>query len=325
MSKSAQPDLALLKLPSLRTIKTFLIAARHQNFTRAAETLCISQAAVSRQIRELEEALGSELFVRNGRSIELTDAGSILFDAVQLSFGNIYRATERIRDRDASKNSVTLCCSPSFSRLWLVPRIQAFLKDNPDIDLNIVATHNVFALEPGTQPDIFVSKWRSIQEGYSSRALFCDVVYPVCSPQYLADNPQVRSLEGIRDAYLLSLTPHGRSQVSEHIDWNLWLTYQNLDWRARDAGAGQFLANDYSTLVELARQHQGVALGYGFLVESLLDSGQLVRPVAQSMVLEDTLNYLAIRDEKNTDERCSRVHQWLIEQFSAMKQPQDYR
>src|SRR5690242_11549633 len=96
MVKHTEPDQTLIKMPSLRAVKAFVAAARYQNFTRAAEALCVTQAAISRQIRELEEHLGAELFNRAGRAVELTSAGSIFYDAVQLSFTNIAQAAERI-------------------------------------------------------------------------------------------------------------------------------------------------------------------------------------------------------------------------------------
>jgi len=97
MVRHSEPDQTLIKMPSLRAVKVFVAAAKYQNFTRAAEALCVTQAAVSRQIRELETYLSAELFTRVGRAVELTVAGSIFFDAVQLSFVNISQAAERIR------------------------------------------------------------------------------------------------------------------------------------------------------------------------------------------------------------------------------------
>src|SRR5699024_5883790 len=97
MTEAAKPDRMLMRMPSLRALKSFVAAAKYQNFTRAAESLCVTQAAISRQIRELEEILGVDLFTRRGRTIELTHAGRALFDATYLSFINISRASERIR------------------------------------------------------------------------------------------------------------------------------------------------------------------------------------------------------------------------------------
>ncbi|MFD2435774.1 LysR family transcriptional regulator [Modicisalibacter luteus] len=154
MTKHTEPDQTLIKMPSLTAVKSFVAAARYQNFTRAAESLCVTQAAISRQVRELESFLGTELFKRVGRSIELTPTGSIFFDAVQLSFLNIAQAADRIRKQSATntKRSLALCCSPAFSALWLSHRLPSFFSANPDVDLQLVTTENFLSLEPGCAP-----------------------------------------------------------------------------------------------------------------------------------------------------------------------------
>lgn len=172
MSKHATPDQTLLKMPSLRAVKCFVAAARYQSFTRAAETLCVTQAAISRQIRELEDHLGTALFKRVGRSVELTTAGSIFFDAAQLSFINISQAAARIRRTSTARPTLTLCCSPAFSALWMSHRLPSFFRTNPDIDLNLVTTENFLSMEPGIHPDIFITKMSRVLDGYVSRPLF---------------------------------------------------------------------------------------------------------------------------------------------------------
>lgn len=215
MTKQTDPDQTLIKMPSLRAVRSFVAAARYQNFTRAAEALCVTQAAISRQIRELEAYLGTELFTRAGRSVELTKAGSIFFDAAQLSFINIAQAAERIRsDRsNAGKRLVTLCCSPAFSALWMSHRLPSFFSANPDIDLSLITTQNFLSMEPGVLPDVFITKMIKVHEGYRSLPLFHDVIYPVCTPRYLERHPELGHLEGLRDSVLLNLSPDRKSVV----------------------------------------------------------------------------------------------------------------
>ncbi|NIF27139.1 LysR family transcriptional regulator [Pantoea sp. Tr-811] len=320
MVKHTKPDFALLKLPSLHAIRTFVAAARYQNFTRAAEALCVSQAAVSRQIRDLEEDLGTELFLRAGRSVELTSAGSLLFDTVQLSLGNISRTTERIRGKSGAKKTITLCCSPAFARFWLAPRLRGFITQNTDIDVNIITTHSFFSLDPGLTPDFFITKWKRVHDGYTSQPIFSDVIYPVCSPGYLEENPDANNLNGILNGSLLNLTHHGRSQVDEHVDWNLWFAYQNADIKERPADAIQLLTNDYGTIIDLALDHQGVALGWNYLVAPLIEKGLLMRPVRESMALSDTLHFLSMRDDLTEDECSLRLHAWVLEQVRQMEE-----
>ncbi|AYH43916.1 LysR family transcriptional regulator [Azoarcus sp. DN11] len=319
MSKPADPDQTLLKMPSLRAVKCFVAAARYQSFTRAAETLCVTQAAVSRQIRELEDHLGTALFKRVGRSVELTTAGSLFFDAAQLSFINIAQAADRIREDEGRaarpRRSLTLCCSPAFSALWMAHRLPSFFSANPDTDLNLVTTQNFLSMEPGIHPDIFITKMSRVRPGYISVPLFHDRIYPVCTPRYLEAHPDIRTLEGLRDGVLLNLSPYGRSQVAEHVDWGIWFAIHHLDMEDRvRRGPHYFNANDYNLLVQMVLNDQGVALGWDHLVGPLVERGLLVRPVEEEVVLEETHHYLSYREDKADDCAMIRFRDWFLDQ-----------
>ena len=316
MVKHTEPDQALIQMPSLRAVKAFVAAAKYLNFTRAAESLCVTQAAISKQIRELEGFMGAELFIRNGRPVALTPEGAIFFDAVQLSLSNIAQVSSRIRRQNKGKRVVTLCCTPAFSGLWLTPRLPEFLAANPDIDLNLVITQNFVNMEPGVQPDMFINKLSKIREGYSSHPLAYDVIYPICSPGYLAQHPEVATLDGISQGSLLNLSPYGRSQIAEHIDWYMWFEYHNVDLSARVAAGAQLLhSNDYGSLVQLAIKGQGVALGWHYLIEPLIEEGVLVRPVAQELVHKDSQHFLTFNEQKKDDSACCRMRDWILSKF----------
>ncbi|MBD8528932.1 MULTISPECIES: LysR family transcriptional regulator [unclassified Massilia] len=317
MNKPPSTDQTLLKMPSLRAVKCFVAAARYQSFTRAAEALCVTQAAISRQIRELEEHLGTMLFERVGRSVKLTPAGSIFFEAAQLSFINIAQAATRVRKDygNSARRTLTLCCSPAFSALWMAHRLPSFFSANPDIDLDLVTTQNFLSLEPGIHPDIFITKMARVRDGYVSVPLFHDRIYPVCTPAYLDAHPEIRSLEGLSNGVLLNLSPYGRSQVAEHVDWGVWLAIHRLDMEDRPHnGAHYFNANDYNLLIQMVLNDQGVALGFDHLVSPLIDKGQLTRPVGQELVLEETRHYFAYREEKADDSALGRFRSWFLGQ-----------
>ncbi|NIE75904.1 LysR family transcriptional regulator [Pantoea sp. Ap-967] len=316
MVKHTEPDQSLINMPSLRAVKAFVAAAKYQNFTRAAESLCVTQAAISRQIRDLEIFLNAELFDRVGRTVALTSAGTIFFDAVQLSLLNISQASDRIRKHNYRKRVVTVCCTPAFASLWLTPRLSKFLKVNPDIDVNLVTTQNFLAMEPGVRPDIFVSKLSRIREGYCSYPLVHDVIYPVCTPDYLRLHPEVSTLDGIKSGSLLNLSPYGRAQVAEHVDWYIWFGYHDVELDARSMTENQiFSSNDYNALVQLALRGQGVALGWHYLVEPFIEEGALVRPVQEELVHKDSQHYLTFNEEKKIDDACCRVRDWILSHF----------
>lgn len=325
MSKHIAPDHTLLKMPSLRAIRSFVAAARYQNFTRAAEALCVTQAAISRQVRELEQSLGTPLFKRVGSAVELTAAGSIFFDSAQLSFINIAQAAERIRSGTATtaRRSLTLCCSPAFSALWMSHRLALFLSANPNIDINLVTTQNFLSMEPGVSPDIYITKQPRIKDHYLSTPLFHDVIYPVCTPQYLEEHPDISTLKGLKDrATLLNLSPYGRSQVAEHIDWGVWMAIHHHDvGLTLNEGSRYFNANDYNMLIQMALNHQGVALGWDHLVTPLLEDGRLVKPVVEQVVLEEARHYLCYREDKADNEEIKRFRDWLTAECAMRTVP----
>ncbi|MCX4027048.1 LysR family transcriptional regulator [Endozoicomonas sp. SM1973] len=317
MVKHVEPDKILLKMPSLRAVKSFVAAAKYQNFTRAAEALCVTQAAISRQIRELEAALGVDLFKRAGRAVELTEAGTIFYDAAYLSFVNIAQAADRIKSAHSSKKVLTICCSPAFSALWLSRRLPDFFAANPEIDINVVTTENFLKMEPGVYPDVFINKVTDPREGYRSIPLFHDIIYPVCTPQFLAENPDINTLTGLRDTVLLNLSPYGRAQIAEHVDWSVWFAFHDVQLNKRPrSGKHLFNANDYNMLIQMVLSHQGVSLGWHHLVGPLVDQGLLVRPIEQEVIFKEKLHYLTYTEDKEDNDEFSQFRDWLLSSLS---------
>lgn len=316
MSLHPEPDHTLIKMPSLRAVRAFVAAAKYQSFTRAAEALCVTQAAISRQIRELEVYLETELFVRSGRAVKLSADGLAFFDAAQLSFINISQAAERIRSKNSAKPSLTVCCSPAFSSLWLQHRLPSFFKAYPDIELRVVTTQDFLATESGVSPDVFITKITRVREGYGSLRLFHDVMYPVCSPGFLADHIDLQSLEDIRETDLLDLSPVGRSQVAEHVDWSVWLAFHGIDLAGRSKLARPiFSSNDYNALIQMAIGGQGVCLGWDHLVGHLVKAGLLVRPIPQEIVHKERCHYLNVRTDKENSVAYIQFRDWIVAQM----------
>lgn len=316
MGQSSNPDQTLVRMPSLRAIKSFVAAAKYQSFTRAAEALCVTQAAISRQIRELEDHLGTELFIRTGRSVKLSADGMVFYDAAQLSFINISQAAERLRSKNRPRQTLTICCSPAFAALWLQDRLPDFFQINPEIELRLVATQDFLAMESSLRPDVFITKMAHVRSWYTSVRLFHDVIYPVCSPQYQDEHPNLKSLQHLREADLLDLSPYGRSQLAEHVDWAVWLAFHGIDLGERNpASRPPFACNDYNVLVQLALQHQGVTLGWEHLVGHLVADGLLVRPVADEVVHTERCHFLNIRADDENNEACTQFRDWILAQF----------
>jgi DNA-binding transcriptional LysR family regulator len=317
-TRPSEPDQTLIKMPSLRAVRCFIAAAKYQSFTRAAEALCVTQAAISRQIRELEAHLGTELFVRAGRAVKLSADGMVFFDAAQLSFVNISQAAERLRSRNDARQTLTVCCSPAFSALWLRPRLPAFFAAHPEIELRVLATHDFLNMESSVRPDALITKVTRVRDGYSDVRLFHDTIYPVCAPDYLQRHGRMASLETLREADLLDVSPYGRSQLAEHVDWSVWLAFHGVDLAGRAKNARPvFSSNDYVSLVQLAMDGVGIALGWHHLVAPLVAQGLLVRPVEHEIQHQERCHYLSIRTDKVGDSACTHFGNWLKEQHRS--------
>ncbi len=302
---------------SLRAIKSFLAAAKFKSFTGAANALSVTPAAVSKQVRELEDYLGTELFVRSGRAVTLTADGEMFKDAAQLSLINLHQAAERLRKRMPARQTLIVCCSPAFSALWLHRRLPGFIEENPDIELTVLATNNFISMEAGVQPDVFIAKLASMRYGYDSEHLFDDEVYPVCTPQYLQSHGPIEAPEGLLNMSLLDISAYGRSQISEHIDWKVWLALHDVDtgWGA-DIPRQLFTSNDYAALVQMALAHQGVVLGWHHLVEHWVESGDLVRPLPHKTVMKNRGHYLSVRKDKADASVCEKFCRWIRQQLA---------
>jgi len=305
-----EPDKILMKMPSLRAVKSFVAAAKYQSFTTAADSLCVTQAAISRQIRELEAGLGVKLFHRVGRTVKLTEAGSIFYDSAYLSFVNIAQAAKRIEQHEKQRLDITVCCSPAFSAFWLSSHLPDFYLTNPEINVNVITTNNFLNLEPGIQPDVFISKTSVIRDGYAALPLFYDIVYPVCSPEFINRHSYLKNVEDLQAGYLLNLSPYGRSQLAEHVDWEVWLAEADID-QLNDKGY-LFTSNDYNSLIQMALNGQGICLGWHHLVHEMVEQGKLVKFGDTEVTLREKCHYIVYDETKAQNESFSKFKIWLL-------------
>ncbi|CAE6904827.1 LysR family transcriptional regulator [Vibrio sp. B1FLJ16] len=315
MAKQIEPDKILMKMPSLRAVKSFVAAAKYQSFTIAADSLCVTQAAISRQIRELEAELGVKLFDRVGRTVKLTEAGNIFYDSAHLSFVNIAQAAIRIEQHEKQRLDITVCCSPAFSAFWLSSHLSDFYLNNPGINVNVITTNNFLNLEPGIHPDVFISKTSVIRDGYTALPLFYDIVYPVCSPEFINKHSSLKSAEDLPSGYLLNLSPYGRSQLAEHVDWGIWFAEAGIDWLSDEGYL--FTSNDYNSLIQMALNGQGVCLGWHHLVHEMIEQGKLVQFGTTEVTLREKCHYFVYDEVKVQNESFSKFKNWLL---STLKQ-----
>ncbi|MCB6182097.1 LysR family transcriptional regulator [Leeia sp. TBRC 13508] len=319
-TKQLSTDRLLAQMPSLRALKCFVTAARHESFTKAAEILCVTQAAISRQIKELEDVLEVELFDRTGRTIKLTEAGRILYNASYLSIMNIASAADVVRR--SQHQSLNLCVSYSFSALWLSPRLASFRKAFPSIKLNITVTDNFMALEGLVQPDVIITKNPPVTAAqYEVENLFHDIVYPVCSPSFNENNIQggIKRPLDIFNYPTLHLSIIGRDQVCEHVDWRVWRNwFQNTSDAGRFKPEEPFESNDYRLLISMAEAGEGIVLGWHHLVHRQIEKGSLVRPVDAVLEFKDRHHYLVTNKNSKVREDFQNFKSWLTAEVGEM-------
>jgi DNA-binding transcriptional LysR family regulator len=260
------------ELPSLDFLKGFDAAARHMSFTLAAEELFLTQSALSRQIKTLEEEIGHALFVRGHRSLTLTDAGLALQPVVRDALGDIARAVAAIRARHRGRR-VSVSTTVPFASLWLIPRLPKFRQSHPDVEVFVSADNQLIDLERG-QIDIAVRYTKENLRSAGGRYLFGERIVPVVSPALLRDRSRpLKKLADLAHQVLLHLEdPLGRTPW---VDWTSWLTSSGA---ADVVPAGNLRFSQYDLLLQAAISGQGVALGRSPLIDHALSRGELVTP-----------------------------------------------
>ncbi|MSO93967.1 MAG: transcriptional regulator GcvA [Rhodospirillales bacterium] len=260
-------------LPPLNALKAFEAAARQLSFTRAAAELHVTQAAVSHQIKALEDRLGIPLFRRLNRNLLLTDAGQALLPAVSDALDRLAAAVARVRSRDVS-GVLTVSTLDSFAGTWLVRKLGRFRDIQPEIDVRITTSdHQVdFARE---DVDMAIRYGRGPWPGLYVERLMTEEVFPVCSPALLKKGPPLKEPADLRHYTLL------HDDLKE--DWRMWLAHAGVSDIDPTRGHGFHRSN---LVIQAAVAGAGVALGRSVLVADELASGQLVKPFALSLPAE---------------------------------------
>jgi LysR family glycine cleavage system transcriptional activator len=295
------------KLPPLNWLRSFEVSARHLNFTRAANELNLTQAAISKQIRNLEYSLGTNLFVRLPRGLELSEDGAAYLPVVKDSIAKLASVTNELFGSNKLK-VLTIRTSLAFFNLWLVQRLNDFHLNNTDIDLRF--TSNVWA----NGGDIEVGVDMELRYGHGdwpnlvSERLTFDKLIPVCSPALLQRKP-IESIDDLAGHTLLHVLGYQEG-------WGHWLNITGLGEHVNlDPNQGM----QFDTLISAfsaATNGMGVALARTSLVEGLLAEGKLVVPLADAINTEEAF-YLVYRAGQ-CDAGVTKVFRdWLLSQASV--------
>lgn len=287
------------RIPPLNALKAFEASARHLSFTRAAEELFVTQAAISHQIKSLEEHLGLKLFMRKNRALLLTEEGQAYYQDIKDVFTSLQDATEKLLAR-GSKGAITVSLQPSFAIQWLVPRLSTFNLLNADIDVRIKAVDQSDNLLT-EDVDVAIYYGRGRWPGVHADKLHTEYLIPVCSP-LLLDGP--KPLNTIQD-----LTNHTLLHDTSRRDWKRW--FKEAGIRGTNVNHGPIFSHS-AMVVQGAVHGQGIALAQRILAQPELDAGRLVMPVEHSLISKNAF-YLVCREHQLELGKIAAFRDWVLE------------
>jgi len=293
------------RLPPLDPLIAFEAAARLLSFTRAGEELHLSQAAISQQIRSLEESLQVKLFTRSHRAVQLTNEGREYQHTVAAILKQLAGATMDIQNVEFAQQLV-IGCDLSFATQWLSPRLSQLRQLMPAVTLRIIASDD-YNESLGSEVQVAVLHGDGLWPGFQTLQLCDEEVFPVCSPEFDYELAQQDWVSWLLQAPLIDLADSHWNWMN----WRLWLGGNNID---QPLGNRNLQLNSYPLVIDAACAGHGVALGWRYLVDDLIANNQLVRPIEQS--LKTDLGYYCIcRDNLENEANVIRFRNWLKQQF----------
>lgn len=296
----------LLDLPPLDLLRTFVAVGRRMSITLAAQDLCIVQSAVSRQVQALEEALGCRLFVRAYRSIEFTPEGRHLFraaDPMLEQFGTVIGALRPASERPC----ITITATIGVTSLWLLPRLGAFQRSVPGIDVRVAATNRVIDLERDGM-DLALRYCPDAEAPADAVRLFGEVLAPVAHPSLCVT--AIEQAAQLRGQVLIDYDDSSRPWLQ----WKHWL--RGAGNKGGAPGHRRLIFNQYDQVVQATLAGQGVALGRMALVRHLVDEGKLVMASGLPPLATDYGYWLVTRRDAASPALLA-VRDWIMAEAAA--------
>ncbi|WP_211474394.1 transcriptional regulator GcvA [Collimonas humicola] len=263
---AAQAPAAMFEhLPPTQTLRAFEAAARLGNYTRAGEELNLTHSAISHQIRALEQRTGRKLFQREGRQMVLTDSGRLLAGEIRQALTTLDRALHIGRaETGRAAQVLRVSTPPSFASAWLVPRLAAFHRQHPHINISLRSAHELNELD-FSNADVAIWYGRAGHKNHRYERLLKEVIFPVCSPAFAASHPDLMPQD---------LPRHPLLRFAHHGGWEPWFAAAGIEQGEPQSGP---VYDDPMHLLDAAAADQGIALARGCLVHNHLAGGRLVR------------------------------------------------
>ncbi len=302
-------------LPPMSTLRPFEAAARRLSFSKAADEIGVTQAAVSKQVRALEQHLGRRLFLRRGRHVELTSQGQTLFQAVSLGLSHIARATSQIRHH-APHNAVSIAMRLAFASQFMASRLVRLRTEFPDVAFNIVSTErNPFFLMDSV--DMAIVLGFEAQPGLDATYLLTEEIFPVCSPGFLKRHPGLKTIQDIPDHDLIHLSAeHWRDLTWEPVDWPVAAPALGV---RRDIEMTGPVFNNFEMLMSAAVSGLGLAITWRHLSKELLDQGHLVRPFKESYRI-NRQHFFVTHVSSRNDQLVGALRDWFVAETACFRE-----
>jgi LysR family transcriptional regulator, glycine cleavage system transcriptional activator len=282
------------------TLVFFEAVARYGSFTKAADELHVTQSAVSKQVKHLEEALGFKLFDRQHRSVVLTAAGTDLLESTQPLIQALESTIARIRQR-RNERAVTIICTQAVGHYWLFPRLVRFHKDHPDITVNVTSTNDLtdrtcmgydFGILYGH------ANWPSLE----AAKVFDEQIYPICSVNF--DAPEIEDPRQILQLPLVQLNP----ETWKWSNWKDYFAHFEVTFRPPK---NTFICNQLTLAMNAAANGVGAALSWDYIAKDMIDTG-LVRPLGPFVYITGLSDYLVHTRGKPLSPASQVFKDWLL-------------
>jgi len=300
------------QLPPLQTLTFFEAAARYGNFTRAADELCVTQSAVSKQIKMLEDHLGTEVFYREHRQVILTEAGEELYTDVKVMLNELAETDNRIRSRVSSKN-LTIVATVAVAHYWLFPRIARFNMQHADININIYATDEN-SEELCRKSDLGIlygsGDW---QLPLTSHFLYRERIYPICAVDLPL--PEIERPEDLLKVRIINLDP----LKWRWMNWSDWFDNFGIHYQMP---SNALVFNQIPLAIKAALQGMGVTLGWEFMIMEMLEN-RFIKTAGDFFVDTGKADYLVYSAAKPLSASACVFRDWLLNDSLGNGHPQD--
>lgn len=288
-------------LPPVGPLVFFEAVARTGSFTLAADELFITQSAVSKQVKKLEDNLGFPLFTRKHRGVVLTEPGRELYEGVQPALESFRETVQRVR-KWYDQNTISVVCTHAVAHYYLFPKLAHFQQQFPDITVNVVATNQLSA-PLCLNYDFGILYGAGEWPGLSGVKLFDEIVYPVCSASFPAE--EVESLDDLMKMPLVQIDNEGW----DIMNWNDWMGRLGREFKP----TGKVITYNQVTLaLNAAERGLGIALGWEFMAREMIEKGG-VKALQQFELKTGFSDFLVYSNKAKLSNACKIFEEWLLQ------------